>query len=114
MYIIMMEEIVAEDFVYELFETAMKETIFAVPCPADCRTGRALVGKLYLADKRGIDFDFLSAELPPAFPVKGFRFVDNDFLHKLPQQGRGEFLKAGVLAYHFHKLFSVRRGFQCP
>ena len=38
MYIIMMEEIVAEDFVYELFETAMKETIFAVPCPADCRT----------------------------------------------------------------------------
>ena len=43
MYIIMMEEIVAEDFVYELFETAMKETIFAVPCPADCRTGRALV-----------------------------------------------------------------------
>ncbi len=27
MYIIMMEEIVAEDFVYELFETAMKETI---------------------------------------------------------------------------------------
>ena len=43
-----------------------------------------LVGQLYLADKRVIDFDFLSAELPPAFPVKGFRFVDNDFLHKLP------------------------------
>ena len=35
MYIIMMEEIVAEDFVYELFETAMKETIFAVPCLAE-------------------------------------------------------------------------------
>ena len=23
-------------------------------------------------------------ELPSAFPVKGFRFVDYDFLHKLP------------------------------
>ena len=38
--------------------------------------------------------------------------MDYDFLHKLPQQGRGEFLKAGVLAYYFHKLFSVCRGFQ--
>ena len=40
---------------------------FAVPYPADCRAGRALgVRQLYLADKRGMDFDFLSAELPPA------------------------------------------------
>ena len=29
-------------------------------------------------------------------PITGRRFVDYDFLHKLPQQGRGEFLKAGV------------------
>ncbi len=34
------------------------------------------------------------------------------FVAKLPQQGRGEFLKAGVLADYFHKLFSVCRGFQ--
>ncbi len=27
-------------------------------------------------DKRMIDFDFLSAKLPPAFPVRGFQFVD--------------------------------------
>ena len=39
------------------------------PCPADCRAGRAFVGQFYLADKRIIDFDFLSAEFPPAFVV---------------------------------------------
>ena len=47
-------------------------------------------------------------------PITGSRFVDYDFLHKFPQQGRGEFLKAGVLADYFHKLLGVRRGFQCP
>ncbi len=53
--------------------------------PSNCRTDRALcVGQFYLADKRTIEFDFLSAELPLAFPVKGFRFVDYGFLHKLP------------------------------
>lgn len=35
--------------------------VYDFRCPADCRTGRALVGQFYLADKRIIDFDFLSA-----------------------------------------------------
>ena len=33
--------------------------------------------------------------------------MDNDFLHKLPQQSRGKFFNGGVPAYHVHKLFSV-------
>ena len=55
---------------------------FAVPYPADCRTGRALgIGKFYLADKRVIDFDFLSVELPPAFAVasNGIISVANNY-----------------------------------
>ena len=39
--------------------------------------------------------------------------MDYDFLHKLPQQGRGEFLKAGVLTDYFHKLFSVLENLLC-
>ena len=64
--------------------------------------GRALVGQFYLADKRVIDFDFLSAELPPAFPVKGFRFVDYDFLHKLSQQEAAE--KVDTTAYIWYNV----------
>ena len=39
--------------------------------------------------------------------------MDNDFFNKLPQQGMGQFLKAGVLADNFHKLFRINRGFLC-
>ena len=39
--------------------------------------------------------------------------MDNDFFNKLPQQGVGQFLKAGVLADNFHKLFRIDRGFLC-
>ncbi len=39
--------------------------------------------------------------------------MHNDFLYKLPQQGRGKFFKAGVLADNFHKLFRINRGFLC-
>jgi len=37
--------------------------------------------------------------------------MHNDFLHKLTQEGRGKFFKAGVLADNIHNLFCVYRGF---
>jgi len=51
--------------------------------PADCWTGWALcVGQLYLADKRIIDSDFLSAEPSPFFPLT--RLYERAFLPAIP------------------------------
>ena len=33
--------------------------------------------------------------------------MDNDFLDKLTQQGRGQFFKVGVAADNVHKLFRI-------
>ncbi len=77
---------------------------------ARCRIGRALfVGKFYLADKAVININVLSACAVLVIAA----LMDNDFFNKLPQQGVGQFLKAGVLADNFHKLFRINRGFLC-
>ena len=52
----------------KLTEKELKRKNDAVPCPAGCWTGRAFLRQLYLADKRAIDFDFLSAEIAPRMP----------------------------------------------
>lgn len=62
----------AKPFVYVGERDKRSVKNFAVSYPADGRTGRALgVGQCFLADKRGMDFDFRSAGLSPAFSVKG-------------------------------------------
>ena len=69
------------------------------------RTGRALFGQVYLADERIVYLDFLSA----VFVLVIAALMHDDFLNKLPQQGGGQLLKAGVFADDVHKLPGVDR-----
>lgn len=64
-------------------------------------------GQIDFAYKTVIDLDILSAST--IFIVAAL--MDDDFLYKLPQKGRGQFLKAGVFADNLHKPFRIYGGF---